>query len=214
MFRETIQLRPNSSILFTGDSITDCNRGNPVYAPFGKGYVHFAANWLLARYPEFNLKISNTGISGNTVRDLKGRWETDCLTFKPDVLSILIGVNDCWRYNRDSARPEAVSPDEYETTYRNLLGQVRTNFDCQLVVMEPFLFCSDPANPILNDLQKYIQIVRQLSTEFNACLIRLQSFIDTAMQQVPPEKWSPDMVHPSVWAHAWLAQRWLEIIEP
>ena len=206
-----IIVKLNSTIVFTGDSITDCNRGNPAYAPYGKGYVHFAANWLLARYPELSLNIINTGISGNTVRDLKGRWETDCLTFKPDVLSILIGINDCWRYSCDPARQDAVSPDEYETIYRHLLGQVRTNFDCQIVVMEPFLLCSDPRNPILTELQNYIQIVRKLSAEFNTLLIPLQSLIDTALRQVPPDKWSPDMVHPVTWAHAWLAQRWLEI---
>lgn len=208
-----IDLKPNQTIVFIGDSITDASRCEPAYKPFGLGYVHFAANMLMARYPELNLNIINTGISGNTVRDLKARWEKDCIRHKPNVLSILIGVNDLWRqYGEPEILPEAVYPDEYQVTYRQLLSQARQKCNCRFVIMEPFMFCSDFNNKMLKGLRNYIEIVHKLAEDFDAVLVPLQSRIDKTINQVPPERWSDDMVHPYVWAHTWIAQRWLEVI--
>ena len=211
--KSKIDLRPNQTIVFTGDSITDAGRCEPAYKPLGLGYVHFAANMLLARYPELNLSIINTGIGGNTVRDLKARWEMDCIRHKPDILSILIGVNDLWRqYVGPERLPESVYPDEYQATYRHLLSQAKQKCNCQLVIMEPFMFCSDFKDPMFEGLRAYIEIVGKLAEDFDAVLVPLQGCIDKIIKQVPPERWSDDMVHPYLWAHAWIAQRWLEVV--
>jgi len=176
---------------------------------------------LLAKYPQLNFNIINTGISGNTVRDLKNRWEKDCFEYKPDILSVLIGINDLWRrYGEPEKMPVAVYPDEYESTYRQLLslvsaeravaGQVKQKCNSQLVLIEPFMFCRDLKNKIFQGLRTYIRIVHHLVKEFDAVLVPLQSWIDGQVGQIPPEKWSHDSVHPYTWAHAWIAQRWLE----
>ena len=89
-----IELKHNDTIVFIGDSITDAGRREAAYRPLGYGYVHFAANYLQAKYPEYNLISINTGISGNTIRDLNIRWERDCMAYKPNILSVLIGIND------------------------------------------------------------------------------------------------------------------------
>jgi len=209
--RSKIELKPNQTILFTGDSITDASRLEPEYRPFGYGYVNFVANHLLAKYAELNLNIVNTGVSANTIRDLQARWQKDCIKYKPDILSVLIGVNDLWRQHAEPEKfPEAVCPDEYELTYRRLLSRAREQCSCQLVLMEPFMFCNNPQNPMFRGLQTYIEIVHKLAQEFDAVMVPLQSRIDEQIEQVPSEKWSMDMVHPYVWAHAWIAQRWLE----
>ncbi|MHC4482241.1 MAG: SGNH/GDSL hydrolase family protein [Planctomycetota bacterium] len=209
--RPKIELKPNQTILFTGDSITDADRDQPAFRPFGSGYVHFVANLLLAGYPHLNLNIINTGIGGNTIRDLKSRWEKDCLRHKPDVLSVLIGINDLyWQYADSAGFARGVYPDEYELTYKRLLSQVRQRCNLQLVLMEPFMFCDDRENRMFEGLRAYIDIVRKLAKEFDAVLVSLQSRIDEQIKQVPPEKWSADSVHPYVWAHAWIAQCWLE----
>jgi lysophospholipase L1-like esterase len=206
-----IELKHGQTILFIGDSITDADRDLPAYRPFGFGYVHFVANTLLAKYPELNISIINTGISGNTVRDLKQRWEKDCIKYKPDILSVLIGVNDVWRqYSTPEKLPRAVYENEYEITYRQLLSQVKERCDCQLILMEPFMFCDDPENEMFKGLRCYIDIVERLANEFSAVLVPLQSEIDKQIEQVPSEKWSEDMVHPYLWAHAWIAHRWLQ----
>ena len=204
-----IELKTNDTIVFIGDSITDADRRQAAYRPLGYGYVHFIANWLAARYPELDLSIINTGIGGNTIRDLSRRWDRDCLEHRPDVLSVLIGINDVWRQHTD--RPdEAVFLDEYELTYKRLLSQVRQESDCQLVLMEPFMFCDDAENPMYNSLRGFIETVENLAGEFEAVLVPLQNSIDKEIRNVPPAKWSDDMVHPYLWAHAWIAQRWLE----
>lgn len=203
-----IELKPNRTILFIGDSITDAGRLEAAYRPFGYGYVHFVAYRLLSKYPEYNLNIINTGINGDTIRDLNDRWERDCLNHKPDVLSVLIGINDVFR--QYTGRPdEAVLLDEYQLTYKRLLSLVKEKYNCQLILIEPFMFCDDKTNPAYKTLQQYIHAVRALAEEFGAVLVPLQELIDKEIKKVPPEKFSDDMVHPYVWAHAWIAQQFL-----
>ena len=210
----TIELKPNQTIVFIGDSITDTDRNLPAYRPFGFGFVHFTANLLLAKYPQLNLNIINTGISGNTVRDLKGRWQKDCIRHKPDILNVLIGINDLWRqYEGPEQLPQAVYLNEYESTYRQLLSAAVQQYGCQIVLVEPFMFCSDTENEMFIGLADYIGAVHRLAVEFEAVLVSMQKFIDEQIEQVPDEKWSLDYVHPYVWAHAWLARRWFEVTQ-
>lgn len=185
---ERIKLKPDQTILFIGDSITDAGRFEAAYKPLGYGYVHFIANRLLAKYPEFNLSSINTGIGGNTIRDLKGRWEKDCLNYKPDILSVLIGINDVWRQYIDRL-DEAVFLDEYELTYKRLLSQVKEKSDCQLVLMEPFMFCDDPENPMYNSLKEFVDTLDNLAKHFDAVLVSMQELINKKIKQVPPYKW-------------------------
>jgi lysophospholipase L1-like esterase len=209
--QQKIDLKAGQTIVFIGDSITDMGRSEPAYSPFGCGYVHFVGNLLLAKYPQLNLNIINTGISGNTVRDLNTRWEKDCLEHKPDILSVLIGINDlCRQHGEPEKLPMAVYPDEYGSTYRQLLSRVKQKCNSKLVLIEPFMFCDDKENKIFKDLRTYIWIVHNLSGEFDAVLVPLQTLIDEQIKQIPPEKWSGDSVHPYIWAHAWIAKRWLE----
>lgn len=211
---EKIRLVENTKIMFTGDSITDCGRRDPAYTPLGRGYVHFAANTLLARYPELNLDIANTGISGDTTRTLKFRWQRDCISYNPTVLSILIGVNDVWcQHDEPNLKARAVMQDEFTFNYTEMLKNARDNLDCQLILCEPFMFCSNPDNPMLNTLRQYIEIVHKLASRFDALIVPFQAEIDEIIGRVGPARWSDDMVHPSQWAHAWLAQKWLEATE-
>jgi len=208
--RGDVELRDNQTILFIGDSITDADKSRLAYSPYGFGYVHFVANWLMATYPNLDFNIINTGISGNTVRDLKERWDSDCISYKPDVLSVLVGVNDAWRYYAEPGSAYGVDVKEYEVTYRQLLLQAKQECKCQIVLMEPFMFCDDPGDVVFEGLQQYVQTVQGLANEFDTVLVPLQRLINEEIERVPPGKWSEDMVHPYVWAHAWIAKRWLE----
>jgi lysophospholipase L1-like esterase len=207
---DKIELKPNQTILFIGDSITDADRDRQTYKPFGFGYVHFVAYTLLAKYPTHNLNIINTGIGGNTIRDLKNRWQKDCLDHKPDILSILIGVNDVWRRFEGVLKSrQAVFADEYESTYRRLLDDVKAKCHSRIVICEPFMFCDDLNAPVFVELRRYIETVRRIAADFDAVLVPLQKLIDEQLSTVASEKWSDDMVHPHVWVHAWIAQQWL-----
>jgi acyl-CoA thioesterase I len=207
---DMLDLKPNQTILFIGDSITDADRNSPAHKPFGFGYVHFVANFLLGKYPAYNLNIINTGISGDTITDLKGRWQKDCLDHNPDILSILIGVNDVWRqFATEDELPYAVPLDEYETTYRQILTTVTQKCNSRLVICEPFMFCDDFNNPMFAHLRTFIEVVHRIADDFDAVLVPLQKAIDARIKEVPPQSWSLDMVHPEIWAHAWIAQQWL-----
>src|SRR3954447_2755189 len=115
----------HSTILFQGDSITDGNRGrdNALNHIFGHGYVHLIASRLGADYPERQLAFINRGISGNRVVDLYARWQEDTLNLKPDVLSILVGVNDVYM---QLANGSGVSAAKFERVYSLLLEEAKT----------------------------------------------------------------------------------------
>jgi lysophospholipase L1-like esterase len=205
-----IDLKPENTILFIGDSITDADKHRQCYKPYGFGYVHFVANCLLAKYPTLNLNIINRGISGNTIRDLKNRWQRDCIEHGPDILSILIGVNDVWRqFAAEDELPHAVQLEEYESTFRLLLKETKEKCNSQIVICQPFMFCDDSSNPMFARLREYIENVDHIAKDFNVALVPFQNQIDALIKQIPPQKWSNDSVHPELWAHSWLAQQWL-----
>jgi acyl-CoA thioesterase I len=206
-----IHLDANDTIVFIGDSITDADRDHPAYAPLGCGYVHFAGNALMAKHPQLNLDIVNTGVGGDTILDLQRRWQADCLSQEPNVLSILIGINDAWYLTTPSGgNGKAAMPKQYEVTYDQLLLEAKNRCDCQIVLIEPFVFCADPKNELLSTARPYIAIVRELAARHGAILVALQKEIDEQIVHVPAERWAQDMVHPCQWAHAWIAQHWLE----
>jgi len=209
--QQAIRLRANDTILFIGDSITAADRHRQAYRPLGFGYVHFAGNLVLARNPALNLKIINTGVSGDAVIDLKDRWQRDCIAHRPNILSVLVGINDVWRRAMEPAMAErAATPAEFELTYDQLLAQAKERSGCQLVLMEPFLFCRDRENEVFRTLMPYLDVVRILAKRHEAALVPLQREIDRHIVEIPPERWSPDTVHPYLWAHAWIAQQWLD----
>ena len=136
-----INLKKDCVILFQGDSITDCgrdrnsNRCNTM-EQFGSGYVLFTATQLLEGKAALQPKIYNRGISGNKVYQLRERWEIDCLAFQPDVLSILIGVNDYWHTLTHGYKGTV---ETYENDLRALLKYTKEKLpNTQIVLCEPF----------------------------------------------------------------------------
>jgi lysophospholipase L1-like esterase len=203
--------RSGETRVFIGDSITDAERHRRAYSPFGFGYVHFVAYTLMATHPELNISIVNTGVSGDTILDLEARWSRDALAHAPNVLSVLVGINDVWRLTMEAEHGvNASAPRAYELTYEQLLSEVKDCCGSQLVLMEPFVFCRDRQDPVFQALQPYLEAVRRLAGKHNATLVPLQQKIDQWIQRVAPQQWSDDTVHPHIWAHAWIAQRWLE----
>lgn len=205
---DKITLKTGMKVLFTGDSITDCGRG--LLHRLGTGYVRCIAQGLQGNYPKHHISIKNTGVSGNTTRDLLRRWQEDCIDVRPDVLSILIGINDLWRSHAEpECLPMAVFPEEFEANYRVMLDRVRENLSCQVMLIEPFMFCISTDNAMFADLKPYRDAVARLAKEYGAVLLGLQSMIDTEIVGTDVKQWSDDFVHPSEWAHRWIAEKWL-----
>ncbi|MEO8616152.1 MAG: SGNH/GDSL hydrolase family protein [Luteolibacter sp.] len=195
-------------ILFQGDSVTDCQRDRKDPQGLGGGYVRIIADALGAADMEFS--AWNRGISGNRVRDLVERWDEDCLDLKPNLLSILIGINDVWRHF-DRGLP--IDHADVHRQYRTLLERAATQSP-QLILMEPFLIPAAPEKvafrPVLNPV---IQIVRELAVEFGAALVPLDGLFAAACSWRPAGFWAEDGVHPTAAGHRLIADAWLDVYQ-
>jgi len=210
-----IRLSNGNIILFQGDSITDSGRNkednsnnNP--RALGSGYSLLAGGALLEKYASLNLKIYNKGISGNKVYQLAERWEKDCLDIKPDILSILIGVNDIW-HKLDGKYDGTV--EIYRNDYIALLERTKRALpDVRLIICEPFAV---PGVRAVDDkwypeFYSYQKAARDIAEQFGATFIPYQKIYDDAQKSAPGSYWTGDGVHPTLagsqlMAHAWLS---------
>jgi lysophospholipase L1-like esterase len=210
-------LKQNGVVLFQGDSITDAGRNRTEQKPnhagsFGGGYALMAAAGLLADYPEKNLTIYNRGISGNKVYQLNDRWKEDCLYLKPDILSILIGVNDYW-HKRNGNYDGTV--DVYERDYRALLNRTREALPgVKLVICEPFSVDGGSAIGAgwQDEFGPYRKVAKALSQEFDTLFIPYHTIFTEALKYAPAAYWSPDGVHPSMAGAMLMANAWKDVV--
>ncbi|MFY9177923.1 MAG: SGNH/GDSL hydrolase family protein [Caldicoprobacterales bacterium] len=206
-----MKIRENAVILFQGDSITDCGRSRENDKDLGTGYANFISAYLNATYPEKRLNFINRGISGNRVVDLLNRWDDDCIDLKPDLVSILIGINDCWR-RYDSNDPTSV--EDFEKNYRKILTQIKENLDAQIVLCEPFVLpVPEDRKQWREDLDPKIQVVRNLSLEFNTFYVPFDGIFASACTRREPAFWAEDGVHPTQAGHVLMAKAWLKVLE-
>ncbi len=133
-------IAPRSRLLMIGDSITDRQRlpeGEGLFEAIGRGYVAYVDALLGSVYPAHAIRVTNLGVSGNTVRDLDARWQQDVLNRKPDWLAILIGINDVWRqFDLPRQREQHVLAAEYAATLERLVATTRPRL-AGLVLLTP-----------------------------------------------------------------------------
>lgn len=204
-------------ILFQGDSITDGNRGrdNDPNHILGHSYAYIIGSKLGNDLAEQRPVFYNRGISGDRISDLYARWNEDAISLQPDVISILIGVNDIWRWM--NGEPSGVT-DRFERAYRHVLEETREVLpQAKLILCEPFILNTGaPAEQwdTWNERVTYYQtIVRQLAEEFHAVHIPLQGAFDAAALRTDAAYWLWDGVHPTAAGHDLIAREWLEIVE-
>ena len=200
------------SILFQGDSVTDAGRRNDSRG-LGTGYPRFVVDILKAKYPDYELKFVNRGISGNRSINLVERWQTDCIDLKPDIVTILIGVNDTWRnFDRDLY----TSPDEYAANMEKLVSEAQ-NTGAQVILIEPFIMRT--GHPAKNwydwnaDLNAKIVRLREVAIKYNTGYIPLMSLFSMETLTADPAKYTGDGVHPNTEGHRYIASRVIEAFE-
>lgn len=202
----------NIRILFQGDSITDWNRNREDPYCLGNGYAMFAASRFRAEHPEYPVEFMNRGISGDRAAELRARWEEDCIKLQPDLVSILVGINDVGCYYREKAPSSSI--EQFTDNYRNLLTRIVEETDAGIVLIEPFLL---PIEDYYDEWRKLldpeIHAVRALAREFNASLIPLDGLLAQATTRREPKFWSYDGVHPTAEGHALIAQAWLDTVD-
>lgn len=202
-------------ILFQGDSITDCGRDRDskdanTAGALGNGYPLFAAAASLAARPERQLKFFNRGISGNKVPDLMQRWRGDALDIQPDILSILIGVNDFW-HKLDHGYSGTVA--DYEEQYLTLLDQTRRALPkAYLIIFEPFVLrCGAVTARWFPEFDQRRAVAARVAAHANAAFVPLQTLFDRKVRSSPPEYWAADGVHPTPAGHALIANEWRRV---
>ncbi|WP_433892662.1 SGNH/GDSL hydrolase family protein [Streptomyces sp. CA-111067] len=204
--------RTEQTLLFIGDSITDEGRDHADPGSLGDGWVAMTAGVLRGRREGRGLTVVNRGIGGNRVVDLAGRWQHDCLDLAPDVVSVLIGVNETWR-RYDSDDPTDVRT--FASRLRGLLRQVADSCGSRLVLAEPFLLpMGEVAQSWREDLDPKRDAVRDLAEEFGARLVPLDRAMREAAARSGPETWSTDGIHPTPAGDALIAAEWLAAVCP
>lgn len=205
------QLQNGQTLLFIGDSITDCGRRESAGAPLGYGYVRFFSDLLLTREPHKHVRIINKGIGGNVVGDLESRWHDDAMAHQPDWLSIKIGINDLNRHL--AGGEEATSPTRYREGYTRLLETVRASRpQTQILLISPFFLSGDSNAPhsyrakVLQLLPEYIGIVRMLSQQFDTRFLDLQEAFARILAHRHPDDLCPEPVHPHQTGHLYMAE--------
>lgn len=213
-----ISLDAQDVILFQGDSITDAGRNKEdqslnTHQALGSGYALLAGAALLCEHAEKELKIYNKGISGNKVYQLSERWESDALNLKPDVLSVLIGVNDFWHTLTNNYKGTV---ETYRDDFKKLLDRTKQQFpEVKLIIGEPFAVkgvkaVDDTWYPAFD---AYRKAAREIADSFDAVFIPYQSIFDKAQKSAPGSYWTYDGVHPSLAGNELMAQAWLKTVK-
>ncbi|WP_339734901.1 SGNH/GDSL hydrolase family protein [uncultured Sunxiuqinia sp.] len=208
----------DGTVLFQGDSITDAGRNKERQLPndassFGNGYALMAGASLLEKLAGKTLTIYNRGISGNKVYQLRDRWNEDCLDLQPDVLSILIGVNDYWHKRNGNYDG---TPEVYETDLRALLKQTKEALpNVRLVICEPFSVPGGTAigEGWMDEFAPYQKAAKKLAEEFDTFYVPYQQIFEEALKHAPAAYWSPDGVHPSMAGAQLMASAWLKVVK-
>jgi lysophospholipase L1-like esterase len=195
------------TFLFQGDSITDGNRSR------NKDWNHLIASRLWFDYADKDLIFYNRGISGNKILDLNARWQQDTLDLEPDVLSILIGVNDVPRIINNK-----YSIKKWEETYIQVLDKTTKALpNTQIILCEPFILPSDDIGwtkektesyqIVISEMQK---IVKELADVYDAIFVELQQPFNDACKKAPAKYWIWDGIHPMPAGHELIARSWIK----
>lgn len=226
-----VKEQPCRRVLFIGDSVTDggWGRSGGLMTPsekrnqrdqnhlFGHGYMEMCAAHFLSNYPDSDYEFMNRGISGNTLYDLQLRWQQDALNLHPDVVSILVGINDADRFVRDTTQTEP-NYIQWEQTYRQLIAELRAmNPQVTIILGTPFVakvgrVGSNENYPVLASIvEKLAQIVRKIAHDEHAVLVEYDTLF-TQLQDIAPRNdyWIWDGIHPTTAGHRRMADLWIE----
>jgi len=208
-------LAPAAVVVFQGDSVTASARDRTIAAPndpaaLGAGYPLLIAASILQGAARLAWQFFNRAVGGDKVPDLVSRWDADTLALNPNVVSVLIGVNDYWHRQRGYTGTVA----DYETQYGTLLGATRrARPSVALVVLEPFVLrCGEVDGSWFPEFDERRAAAARVAERVGAAFVPLQAAFDAAAARTGPEHWAPDGVHPSPAGHALIAERWRVVV--
>ncbi len=202
-------------IVFAGDSVTDMGSAQPVgeglFENVGRSYVRVVENMLAAVYPELLLRVTNSGISGNTSRDLLARFDRDVCDLDPDWVSICIGINDVWRQFDSPAIPdEQVMPEEYEQNLRKMLNRLKAKKVKGIFLLSPYIMEPLREDKMRARMDEYVEICRKLAGEFGCIYVDFQRLYEEYCQVRHSSYVAWDRIHPNQIGATLMAMRFLD----
>ncbi len=196
-------------LLFQGDSITDMGRDYSDYHNLGPGYPKYAAEGLKNKFPDVDFEFINLGISGNQTKDLIPRLQKDFIDIQPDIVSILIGINDVWHYSEG----RKWLPDEvFEERYRTILNSIKEQTNAKIMIMEPFLIPIEDKQFFRENLAPKIEIIRKLAREYADVYLPTDGLLQSAFIGDDPLSYANDGVHPTEKGARYIGKLYVEYI--
>ena len=198
-------------ILFQGDSITDAGRDKRNYHELGNGYPKYAADLIANEHPEIKFEFINFGISGNRTSQLFDRLYEDGIAFSPDIISILIGINDIW-HRYDFGKVETTDA-QIRLNYRCILERIKRQTNAKIVMIQPFLLDCHGIDHLREDHKRLLPIVDELAAEFADVYVPLNEYFTEALKTQPsPLYYSQDGVHPNEEGARFIAEHYKNAI--
>jgi len=199
------------TILFQGDSITDAGRSRDCDDARGIGYPTLVAAELGCDYPD-EYKFINKGISGNRIVDLYARIKADIINLKPDVMSILIGINDIWH---ELGSNNGVAPEKFEKIYNMLIEEVKAELpDIRIIILEPFVLkaCATEGNweAFRKGAEANAAAAKRVAEKNGLEFVPLMKIFDEAEKKAPASYWLLDGVHPAAMGHEIIKREWIK----
>ena len=178
-------------ILFQGDSITDAGRDKRNYRDMGAGYPKYAVEHIKAAHPDTDFDFINLGIGGNRTDQLFDRLYKDAIALEPDVISILIGINDVW--HRHGGDRIATTDAQIELNYRTILEELKAKTNAKIMILSPYLLDCEGKDAIRADLEKILPVIRGLAEEYADVYVPLDKHFEEALKTMPePHYYSAD----------------------
>lgn len=200
-------------LLFQGDSITDAGRDRRNYHHMGNGYPKYAVELIRQKFPDSEIEFINLGISGNRTDQLFDRLYPDAVALEPDVISILIGINDIW--HRHGKELIETTNEQISANYRAILTRLKKQTNAKIMILSPYLLDSEKKEPWRVELNEILPIIRSLAKEFADVYVPLDEIFEDALKNQPePQYYSADGVHPNENGSKFIGKQYFDAIAP
>lgn len=204
-------------IVFAGDSVTDCGSTNPVgeglFDNVGRGYVRVIENMLAVYYPELKIRVTNSGIGGNTSVSLLERYDRDVVELNPDWVSICIGINDVWRQFDCPAFPEKnISPEEYRKNVEEMILRVKDNVK-GIFILSPYIIEPNREDLMRKRMDEYTLVCKELAEKYGCIFVDFQKMYEDYCEYRHPCFIAWDRIHPNQIGATLMAREFLKHCE-
>lgn len=197
-------------ILFQGDSVTDAGRDRSDPHDLGEGYPHYAAAMLQDAFPDIEFEFIDLGISGNRTEHLVERLESDFIEIQPDIVSVMIGINDVWHHYSHGIE---TTDEAFEENFRTVLNAVKSRTKARILLIQPFLLVTPDKKELCEELERKQAIFKRLADEYADAYLPLDEVLHTEATE-EQGYYSADGVHPTPNGACYIGEHYLRAVSP